>query len=432
MEKKHYDLYDETVYTEVLDNGLTVNLLPKKSFEKTYALFTTDYGSIDNHFVPLGEEEAVRVPDGIAHFLEHKLFEKEDGDVFQRFSELGASANAFTSFTQTSYLFSTTMHVKENLETLLNFVQEPYFTEETVEKEKGIIAQEIQMYDDMPEWRLSFGLLENLYPNHPVSIDIAGTVDSIQDITKDHLYLCYNTFYQPSNMNLSVAGQFDPYKMMEFIKENQSKKDFSAPSRIERIIPDQENELVIPESREAASVNQMKYAIGFRGGEKRRDSLAGYKYGLAGNILLNMLFGSTSQTYLDLYDRGIIDHNFGYSMSMERSYDFISVSGEGKQSEKAIVELKEILLDAENSDELTEQQLELVKKRTIGQGLRALNSVEYIARHLYSPLLGNYTLFDLLPLINEITLEDIKNVASDYFTEENITVNRIVSESKEQ
>ncbi len=432
MEKKHYDLYDETVYTEVLDNGLTVNLLPKKGFEKTYTLFTTDYGSIDNHFVPLGEEEAVRVPDGIAHFLEHKLFEKEDGDVFQRFSELGASANAFTSFTQTSYLFSTTMNVKENLETLLDFVQEPYFTEVTVEKEKGIIAQEIQMYDDMPEWRLSFGLLENLYPNHPVSIDIAGTVDSIQDITKDHLYLCYNTFYQPSNMNLSVTGQFDAHEIMEVIKENQSKKSFPIPSKIERIIPDQENESVIPESREAASVNQMKYAIGFRGKEKRRNNLASYKYGLAGNLLLHMLFGSTSQTYLDLYDRGIIDHNFSYSMSMERSYDFIAVSGEGKQSEKAIIELKDILLDAENSKELTEQHLKLVKKRTIGQSLRALNSVEYIARQLYNPLLGTYNLFDLLPLINDITLEDIKNIASEYFNDENMSVNRIVSESKGQ
>lgn len=432
MEKKHYELYDETVYTEVLENGLTVNLLPKKGFEKTYALFTTNYGSIDNHFVPLGEEEAVKVPDGIAHFLEHKLFEKEEGDVFERFSELGASANAFTSFTQTSYLFSTTMNVKENLETLLDFVQEPYFTEETVEKEKGIIAQEIQMYDDIPEWRLSFGLLENLYPNHPVSIDIAGTVDSIKDITKEHLYLCYNTFYHPSNMNLAVTGQFEPYEMMEFIKGNQDRKEFRSSSKIERLIPEQKNALVVPESFETASVNKMKYTIGFRGKEKERKSQEGYKYGLAGNLLLKLLFGSTSQTYLDLYDRGIIDHNFGYSMSMDRSYDFISVSGEGSQSERAIVELKEILLDAENSEELTADHLDLVKKRTIGQSLRALNSVEYIARNLYNSLLPDSNLFDLLPLLDEITLSDIKNVASDYLKEENMSINKILPENDQE
>lgn len=187
MKKIVYDQLQETLYTETLDNGLTVTLLPKNEFHKTYALFTTNYGSIDNTFVPLGKGEMVTVPDGIAHFLEHKLFEKEDGDVFQKFGKFGASANAFTSFTRTSYLFSSTEKVKENLMTLIDFVQDPYFTEETVNKEKGIIAQEIQMYDDEPDWRLFFGLLSNLYPKHPLHIDIAGTVDSIMEIGRAHV-----------------------------------------------------------------------------------------------------------------------------------------------------------------------------------------------------------------------------------------------------
>ena len=156
------------------------------------------------------------VPDGIAHFLEHKMFEKEDGDVFQKFSENGASANAFTSFTRTAYLFSATDKLYENTETLLDFVQEPYFTEQTVEKEKGIIAQEITMYDDQPDWRLYFGTIENMYHEHPVKIDIAGTVESINDITAEHLYECYETFYHPSNMVLFVVGAVDPEEMMAF------------------------------------------------------------------------------------------------------------------------------------------------------------------------------------------------------------------------
>src|SRR5690606_13607321 len=206
MEKIHFPQLDEQLYYEKLDNGLDVYLLPKTGFYKTYATFTTKYGSIDNHFVPLGKEEYVKVPDGIAHFLEHKLFEKEDGDVFQKFSRQGASANAFTSFTRTAYLFSSTSHVEKNLETLLDFVQEPYFTDQTVEKEKGIIAQEIRMYDDNPDWRLYFGMIKNLYEKHPVRIDIAGTVESISAITKDMLYTCYNTFYHPSNMVLFIVG----------------------------------------------------------------------------------------------------------------------------------------------------------------------------------------------------------------------------------
>ena len=177
------------------------------------------------HLSRVEKREEVTVPDGIAHFLEHKMFEKEDGDVFQKFSVLGASANAFTSFTRTAYLFSATDKLYDNTEILLDFVQEPYFTEKTVDKEKGIIAQEITMYDDLPDWRLYFGTIENLYHEHPVKIDIAGTVESIQDITAEHLYECYETFYHPSNMVLFVVGAVDPDEMMAFHQEKSGCKN---------------------------------------------------------------------------------------------------------------------------------------------------------------------------------------------------------------
>ncbi|TXK91723.1 insulinase family protein, partial [Parageobacillus sp. SY1] len=176
MEKIVYEQLQEQLFYEKMENGLDVYILPKKGFHKTYATFTTKYGSVDNQFVPLGKTEMKQVPDGIAHFLEHKLFEKEDGDVFQQFSKQGASANAFTTFTRTAYLFSSTTNVEKNLETLIDFVQSPYFSDQTVEKEKGIIGQEIRMYDDNPDWRVYFGVIESLYQNHPVKIDIAGTV----------------------------------------------------------------------------------------------------------------------------------------------------------------------------------------------------------------------------------------------------------------
>lgn len=180
--------------------------MPKPELTKTYGVFMTNYGSIDQSFVPIGQTEAITVPDGIAHFLEHKLFEKEDRDVFTDFTKQAASPNAFTSFTETAYLFSATSNIEKNVLTLIDFVQDPYFSEQSVEKEKGIIAQEINMYDDQPDWRLFMGTNKALFHNHPVNIDIAGTVDSIYTITKDDLYTCYHTFYHPENMILFVTG----------------------------------------------------------------------------------------------------------------------------------------------------------------------------------------------------------------------------------
>src|SRR5690554_483381 len=205
MQVKSYPHLNETLYIDELPNGLKVYVLPKKGFQKTYATFSTRYGSIDNHF-KVGDQEEVKVPDGIAHFLEHKMFEEPTGDIFAQFASQGASANAFTSFDRTAYLFSATEQIHSNIETLLNFVQNPYFTDESVEKEKGIINQEIDMYKDNPDWRCYFGLIESMYQAHPVHIDIAGTNESIMHITKELLYDCYHTFYHPSNMSLFVVG----------------------------------------------------------------------------------------------------------------------------------------------------------------------------------------------------------------------------------
>lgn len=225
MESIRYEHLQETLYYEVMDNGLHVYILPKPGFQKTYATFATKYGSVDNHFQVEGQE-AVKVPDGIAHFLEHKMFEEPTGDIFATFASHGASANAFTSFDQTVYLFSATEYVNENIQTLVDFVQNPYFTDQNVEKEKGIIGQEIDMYADNPDWRVYFGLIEAMYQKHPVHIDIAGTVESIRTITKEMLYECYNTFYHPSNMLLFVVGGVDPQEVIDMVRSNQEQKDY--------------------------------------------------------------------------------------------------------------------------------------------------------------------------------------------------------------
>ncbi|MDT2842749.1 EF-P 5-aminopentanol modification-associated protein YfmH [Vagococcus lutrae] len=409
--KKEYPLLEETLYSATLPNGLTVHLLPKTGFHKTYGIMTTEYGSIDNEFIPLGETEFRHVPDGIAHFLEHKLFEKEDGDVFQTFGKQGASANAFTSFTRTSYLFSTTSRAIENVETLLDFVQEPYFTEQSVNKEKGIIAQEIQMYEDDPNWRLFFGALNNMYPKHPLHIDIAGTVESIQDITAEDLYQCHETFYHPSNMNLFVVGNFDLEQMQEVIISNQSSKSFAPPTVIERRFPSETLADIVRESAIELDVQRPKVALGIKGIEDLPET--GYekvRYRTAASLLLQLLFGSTSQNYADLYDEGLLDDTFSYEFEMNRGFYFALLSGEAEQPEELAERLTDILLTAEVSTEITAENLELLKKRMMGKYLQSLNSLEYIANQFGQNHFGDVSLFDMIHVIESIQLEDIHTV----------------------
>lgn len=426
MEKKIYEQLQETIYTETLDNGLRVTLLPKNDFHKTYGLFSTNFGSIDNQFVPRGKMETTTVPDGIAHFLEHKLFEKEDGDVFNTFGRLGASANAFTSFTRTAYLFSSTNHVSESLTTLLDFVQEPYFTEATVNKEKGIIAQEIQMYEDEPDWRLFFGVLGNMYPKHPLHIDIAGTIDSIMDITPELLYENHETFYHPSNMNLFVVGKLDPEEMMQLIRENQTKKDFTPTETIERIFPEETIHDIKPYDFIKMSVNRPKSIVGVKGINKVPVGIKALEYKTTMDLLLTLLFGSTSANYLNLYDKGIIDDSFSYEFNLDRTFHFIDIGGDTKDSAAFSDEIKKLLLEAKNSSELTEENLAIVKKRMIGQELQSLNSLEYIANQFNQPVYGEATLFDVVPVIESITLKEIKKAAEDFMIEDHMTTFHII------
>jgi len=426
MEQKRYEQLNETLYTETLDNGLKVILLPKNDFHKTFAMFGTEFGSIDQHFVPLGKNDPVRVPDGIAHFLEHKLFEKEDGDVFHTFSKYGASANAFTSFTKTAYLFSTTNFVHENLKTLLDFVQDPYFTEETVNKEKGIIEQEIQMYDDMPDWRLMFGLLQNLYPEHPVRIDIAGTVNSIQDITADLLYENYYTFYHPNNMTLFVVGQIDVDDMMELIRGNQNAKDFAPPEEIKRLFPNEDLSEIVHESTLEMDVKKPKVSIGIRGVDNYYQGREALRYTLGMQIAMKLLFGTTSSNYLNLYDSGLIDESFSIDFSYERTFNFLNVSSDTKKPEEFIQSIKQTLKTGSDSLDFNEIHFETIKKRSIGQALKSLNSLEFIAHQFIDQTFGEATIFDIVPVLEDITLEEVKQLADDYLNEDYLSVYKIL------
>ncbi|MEO4053456.1 pitrilysin family protein [Solibacillus sp. CAU 1738] len=422
MKTIEFKQLDETLYYKQLKNGLDVYILPKKGFSKTFVTFTTKYGSIDRSFVPIGETEAIIVPDGIAHFLEHKMFEKEDGDVFQKFSEVGAQANAFTSFNRTSYLFSATDHIYKSTETLLNFVQEPYFTEETVNKEKGIIGQEITMYDDLPDWRLYFGAIENMYHNHPVKIDIAGTIESIDGITAEHLYTCYNTFYHPSNMLLFVIGAVDPKEMMTFIENNQNNKSFPEPTPLTRLFDKEPTGVATKESVLHMDVQKPKVYIGLKAKETDLSGEAMLKHELAVQIGLECLFGRASDFYTHIYEEGLIDESYSYDFSLEKGYGFSLIGSDTTNPQALIAAIKEQLAKAEQNVLFTTEDVERIKRKKIGFFLRALNSIEFIANQFTRYKFNDMNLFDAVPILETLTVADIAEAFKTLQGEEQQTV----------
>jgi predicted Zn-dependent peptidase len=422
-----HDQLKETLYYEQLDNGLQVYLLPKPGFQKTYATFTTKYGSIDNTFQRDGQEKR-RVPDGIAHFLEHKMFEQESGeDVFQQFARQGAAANAFTSFTRTAYLFSCTDQTKENLLTLINFVQEPYFTDQNVEKEKGIIGQEIKMYDDNPDWRSYFGLIEALYQQHPVKIDIAGTIESISKITKETLYDCYHTFYHPSNMLLFVVGAIDPQETMEMIRSNQAAKTFDPPVQIKKFYPEEPNTVAEARKVMKLSVQRPKCLMGYKekNTEVNRTGIALLKQELATEICLDAMFSTSSDFYQSLYDDGIIDDTFGFDYSLDAGYGFTMFGGDTHQPEELIARVQaEITRRREIG--ISQEEFKRIQKKKLGSNLRSFNSLEWIANQFTSYRFQNASLFDIIPTLEQLTLDDVNQRLHIHFQPEQFAVSLVV------
>lgn len=421
MEKKQFEQLNETLYTKRLANGLELCIVPKPNFNKTYATFTTRYGSVDNEFIPLGRKEWTKVPDGIAHFLEHKMFEKEDGtDVFQDFSQQGASANAFTSFTRTAYLFSSTSELEKNLKTLIDFVQTPAFTKESVEKEKGIIGQEIQMYNDQADWRVYYGLIENMYHNHPIKIDIAGTIESISHITVDNLLECYNTFYHPSNMLLFIVGPVEPDHILTLVEKNQENKDYSEQDAVSRRLAEEPDTVVQPSSTIKMSVQSPKLLIGFKERQTGRKGEAWLKHELSIQLLLELMFGKGSDHYQKLTEEGLTDDSFGYEYTEEGTFGFSAIGGDTDQPDVLRERLLE-MIESSKKNGINEEDFKRTKKKRIGGILRALNSPEYIANQFTRYHFNEMDLFQLIPTLESLTSAELEITLKEHFVKEAMT-----------
>jgi predicted Zn-dependent peptidase len=408
------------VYSETLDNGLTVYVLPKPGFQKTFATFSTKYGSIDNHFA-VGTESPERVPDGIAHFLEHKMFEEPEGDVFATFASNGASSNAYTSFDRTVYLFSATDNIRENVTTLINFVQNPYFTEEGVEKEKGIIGQEIKMYQDQPDWRVYFGLIDAMYLEHPVHIDIAGTIESIHQITKETLYRCYHTFYHPQNMIVFIVGGVDPEEMITLIKENQAAKSFQPQEEIHRKFDEEPEQVKEKLKRIALPVSIPKCLFGIKEKQTGFTGTTLLRRELVTKLVFDMLFSPSSRLYQSLYDEKLITDSFGAEYNCSENYAFSVMGGDTRDPDALVQRVKETVEDWKASG-IPSPLFERTRRKKIGGFYRMLNSPEAIAGEFTKHRFRGTNLFDVLSLYEEISLDEVEARLQDHFDWEQLSI----------
>lgn len=407
----------EEMYYGKHSSGLGVYIVPKKDYSKTYAILGTKYGSVDSKFVVPGEKEITEVPDGIAHYLEHKMFDQPDGsNVFDKFSKYGGNANAFTSFNITAYLFAATSNIEENLETLMDYVQSPHFTEESVQKEQGIIGQEIRMYDDNGNWKLFFNLLNCLYKNHPVKKEIAGTVESISHINADYLYKCYNTFYNLSNMSIVVVGNVEPTKISNVI-ENGVKKNEPFSEEIKKIYPDEPAEVAKNYVEQKLSVAMPLFMIGFKdtdtgfGGEKL------LKKSIETNIILKMLFGKSSKFYKELYENGLINNSFSFEYTMQPAYGYSSIEGESNDP-KAVYDAIIDEIEKVKKSGLLKNDFERIKKVIWGDYIRSHNDIEDYACTLLQMLFMDINYFDFYEVYKTITFEDVQKRFDEHFKRE--------------
>lgn len=409
MEKIYYKTLKENLYHEKLDNGLEVYLLKKEGFEKTYGLFSTNFGSINTCFKPIDGNEYIKVNDGIAHFLEHKMFDMKDGDASDKFASLGANTNAFTSSSRTAYLFSTTSNEDKCVELLLDFVQSLDIDEQSVEKEKGIIVQEIKMYDDDPDWRVYFGSIASLYHNHPVAVDIAGDEKSVNETTKDMLYTCYNTFYHPSNMMLFIVGNIEPEKIIQVIRNNQNSKDFKEDIIIDNKVIDEPKEIRVQRKEYVMDVELNKLLVSIKVNDILIDPKEKIKRELSVNIFLDYLFSKSSDLYNQWIKDGLINDTFSANFTQEKDYSFIHLGGDQDDYEKLE---KTIITFLENIDniEINEKDFQRIKRKNIGLFINMFNSPESIANLFSRYYFEGISAFEIVDIIPSITLEDVYEV----------------------
>ena len=418
----------EKLYIEKLENSLTVMVVPKKGIQKKYMIWGTNYGSNDSEFIVPGEKEITKVPNGVAHFLEHKMFEQENGtNSLDTLTALGVEANAYTTNDHTAYLFECTDNFYPAMDELMDYVQHPYFTDENVEKEKGIIGQEIMMYDDYPEWKVYLNTMQAMYHNNPIKIDITGTIETIGKIDKDILYKCYNTFYNPSNMAIVICGDFNPDEIIEEVKKRLIKKE--ANGQIKRIYPEEPEEIVKVRIEQKLEVSQPLYTIGIKDKPLDCDNFAKneiVKKHIAIEILLNMIMGRSSKLYKELYDEGIIYAGASMDYEFSKTYAHILITGQSSKPEEVYKRIKEEIKSLKQNG-IDEKLFNRSKKMLYGMYVKEYDDTADIARMFLADYFKGINSFEYLEEIEGINVDYLTQVLNDVFKEEKMVLSIVES-----
>lgn len=413
----------EKLYMEKLENGLTVMLIPKPGTQKKYMIWGTNYGSNDSTFIVPGEETETTVPNGVAHFLEHKLFEQENGtNSLDVLTALGVNANAYTTNDHTAYLFECTDNFFPAMDELMDYVQHPYFTDENVEKEKGIIGQEIMMYDDYPDWKVYLNAINAMYHNHPIKIDVVGTIETVNQINKEILYKCYQTFYNPSNMVLVICGDFVPEEMLEEVKKRLI--NTKANGEIKRIYPEEPTEIVKEKVEQNLEVSRPIYTIGIKD-SREKCSLENkneiVKKHIAIEILLNLIIGRSSNLYKKLYQEELTYSQPSLDYEFSKNYAHILIAGQSKDPEK-IYELFKQEVRKFKEQGINVEDFERIKKMIYGGYVKEFNDVSDIARMFLADYFKGINSFDYLEEMESINVEYLEQVLKNVFREDKMVI----------
>lgn len=415
MNKKYYPSIRETLYSDTCQNGLRVFLLQKKGFSKTYATLSTTLGGM-NQSILKGNEE-IQLPEGIAHFLEHKLFEQNGKDVSIDFATLQAKVNAFTQNNKTTYLFTGTDKILENIDLLLQFVLSANFTEEGIKKEVDIITQEINMYMDNPHVKIYHSVMKQMFPNHPASSEILGDVESISQLNKETLEIAHKAFYNPSQMILFIAGNVDVEETMRHILESQSNTEMNLEYTIPEI-PEDYKPIEVKQSFIEADISSPQLLMGVKLPVYHEKDLV--RHDLILGMLLDVLFGKSSDFYQDLLTRELINDSFSKEATLDPSHSYILIGGESKQTDELEFCIRKRLLTASQIS-ISEERFIQMKKRFIGSFVQAFNYIEFIANNFSKYYFQGHSLFEMLELYQDITIEDIYEMSHELEKEEFFT-----------
>ncbi len=403
----------EKVFIEKMKNGLTVMVFPRKNIQKKYIIWGTRFGSIDNNFIAPGDNEPTKVPDGIAHYLEHKLFEQENGkNSLDVLSSLGVDANAYTSNSMTAYLYECSDNFYEALDEFMNYVQNPYFTDENVEKERGIIGQEIMMYNDYPDWRLYMNAIKCMYSKNPIRIDVAGTKETIAEINKEKLYKIYNTFYRLDNMVLIVCGDF---KVEEILQEIEKRITLTRNNtEIKRIYEEEPEKISQKSVEEKMEISLPCFMLGYKD-KVEKEKFA--KKDLAMDIIFYLILGRSSKLYQDLYNKGLIYSELGYDYEFSKTYSHFLIQGQSTQPEKVIERIKEEIEKFKQTG-FEEEEFLRIKKKLYGEYVKEYNDISVIANNLLGDYMKDLTPFIYFEEFDTLTKSEVEEILKEVLVEE--------------